>query len=117
MRDLRFFCLPDALVEVVDTAELRLDWASGSAGMAERRLFSGDSESLRILRVPLGTSDSLCGSEGPDDEDGTLAFAFLDEDEPMFALSVASLNGFRRVGGRGGNAYCRSISSPNSKRK
>ena len=117
MSDLRFFCLPDALVEVVDIAELRLEWTSGSAGTAERRLFSGDSEPLRILRVPFGTSDSLCGSEGPEDEEAMLAFTCLDVEEPMFALSVASLSGCRRVGGRGGIAYCRSISSPKPRTK
>ena len=109
MRDFRFFCLPEALVEVVDIAEFRLDSISGSPEATALGLFSGESVPFRILRVPLGINDSLCGSKGPEGNEFALAFACRGKEVSIFALKVASPRGVRREGGRGGISYWWSI--------
>ncbi len=54
--------LPDALVEVVEMAELRLEAPSCSLTIWESRLCPGDAGlPSRTLREPLGSSDSLWG--------------------------------------------------------
>ena len=95
--------LLDAVVDVVEMAELRLE-SRPSLVIWEIRLCCGDSgrSLLRTARVPLGSRDSLCGRLGF--EDWLLACLVVCwcrwETGGVFVPFLSSLRGCRRVEGR-----------------